>query len=49
MISDTNQPKATSISMKRPSSAITNHTSGTFGGANSGVKGKQSKQRLHNV
>jgi len=33
----------------RPSSAITNYTSGTHGGAQSGVKGKHSKQRLQNV
>ena len=49
MISDNNQPKASTVAIKRPSSAITNYTSGTLGGANSGVKGRQSKQRLQNV
>jgi hypothetical protein len=46
LISDTNQPKQ---AIKRPSSAITNYTSGTLGAAHSGVKGRQSKQRLANM
>jgi hypothetical protein len=40
MISDNNQPKTSTVAIKRPSSAITNYTSGTLGGANSGVKGR---------
>ena len=49
LVSDNNMPKSSSVAIKRPSSAITNYTSGTLQGASSGIKGRYSKQRLQNV